>query len=135
MRKQSKTWVYSPPKSQPSKGLKAEISAKATLLVDSILKPQHVKPPRKNARFNYVADIWTKWRGNSFYFCARYNCPGPNALSPFFDTTCAKMEYIGRNRFNLSYMRYTGRWQQVFSNETADVCLQRIQEGHPVFLP
>jgi len=135
MSKPHKTWVSKPPKQTPPKQLKTEVSAKAAALVDSVLKPQHIRPPRKNAQFNYVADIWTKWYGDSFYFCARYNCPGPYALSPFFDTKFAKMEYIGRDRFNLSYMRYTGRWQQIFANQTADACLKRIQEGHAVFLP
>jgi hypothetical protein len=108
-----KMWVYSPPKPKVPDAVKVGVETKAMALVNDILKPEHVKPPPKNAKWNYIVDIYTKWHRNYFYFCAKYACPGPNALSPFFDTGFARLEYAGgvgqQSRFHLSYMRHTGR--------------------------
>jgi len=79
-----KAWVYSPPKPNVPYSLKVEVEAKAMTLVNEILKPEHVKPPLKNAKWNYIFDLYTKWHRNYFYFCAKYACPGPSALSLFF---------------------------------------------------
>jgi hypothetical protein len=90
-----KMWVYSPPKLKVPDSVKAELGKKATELINTVLKPEHVKPPPKNAKWNYIVDIYTKWHRNYFYFCAKYACPGPNALSPYFETGFARLEYAG----------------------------------------
>jgi hypothetical protein len=133
-----KTWVYSPPKPKVPDAVKAELEAKATELVNTVLKPEHVKPPPKNAKWNYIVDLYTKWHRNYFYFCAKYACPGPNALSPFFDTGFARLEYAGgvgrQSRFNLSYMRHTGRWWKIRHGLSLEQCLAEIRDGglfHP----
>lgn len=104
----TKTWVYSPPKPKVPDAVKVELKTKARELIDAVLKPEHVKPPPKNAKWNYIVDLYTKWHRNYFYFCAKYACSGPNALSPFFNTGFARLEYVGnvrrQSRFNISYM-------------------------------
>ncbi|HLC04203.1 MAG TPA: hypothetical protein VJK02_14300 [Anaerolineales bacterium] len=60
MAKRRKAWVYVPPK--PAKPtvpavLRAEVEAKARELVESVLKPLHVKPPPEDERFNYIVDV------------------------------------------------------------------------------
>jgi len=134
----TKTWVYSPPKPKVPDAVKVELKTKATELIDAVLKPEHVKPPPKNAKWNYIVDLYTKWHRNYFYFCAKYACPGPNALSPFFDTGFARLEYSGgvsrQSRFNLSYMRHTGRWWKIRHGLSLDQCLAEIKGGglfHP----
>ena len=133
-----KTWVYSPPKPKVPDAVKVGVETKAMALVNDILKPEHVKPPSKNAKWNYIVDIYTKWHRNYFYFCAKYACPGPNALSPFFDTGFARLEYAGgvgqQSRFNLSYMRHTGRWWEIRHGLSLEQCLAEIREDglfHP----
>jgi len=110
-------WVYSSPKPKMPDAVKVGVGAKATELVNVILKPEHIKPPPKNPKWNYVVDIYTKWHRNRFYFCAKYACPGPNALSLFFDTGFARLEYAGgvgrQSRFNLSCKRHTGKWWEI----------------------
>jgi hypothetical protein len=112
---------------------KVELKTKATELIDAVLKPEHVKPPPKNAKWNYIVDLYTKWHRNYFYFCAKYACPGPNALSPFFDTGFARLEYSGgvgrQSRFNLSYMRHTGRWWEIGHGLSLEQCLAEVREG------
>jgi len=132
MSKRQKTWVYNPPKPAKPKvteALKAEVEAKATELVNTVLKPMHIKPPRKKHPFNYITDLYTKWYRSYFYFCATYAVPGPNALAPSFESKFARLEYVGGQRFNLSYMRYTGEWLEIHQALTLDQCLAEIKEG------
>ena len=128
-----KIWVYNPPKPKVSNAIKRQVEAKATELVSTVLKPEHIKPPPRNPRWNYIVDIYTKWHRNYFYFCAKYACPGPHALSPSFDTGFSRLEYVGsvsqESRFNISYMRHTGRWWEIGHGLSLEECLAEIKEG------
>ena len=132
-----KTWVYSPPKPARPKipvTLKPELDGKAGELVESVLKPGHIKPPPEDDRFNYLVDIFTRWRGSTLYFCATYCSPGPTAISPSFETRFARLTYIGADRFALAYMRYTGQWVEMYPSLSADECLAAIRD-EPHFQP
>ncbi len=103
-----RTWMLpSPtqriPKAPVSASIKADLDAKAKALV-GVLKLKFVQPPPKGAQFNYIIDVWTKWLGGTLYFGATYACPGPNAISPSFESRFARMEHVGGGRFALSYM-------------------------------
>lgn len=82
---------------------------------------------------SYIVDIYTKWHRNYFYFCAKYACPGPNALSPSFDTGFARLECAGgvgrQSFFNLSYMRHTGKWWEIRHGLSLEQCLAEVREG------
>ncbi|NIL97983.1 MAG: hypothetical protein GTO53_09540 [Planctomycetales bacterium] len=129
MPQQVRTWVLTPktkPTSQVPDTLKADVERKAKKLVETLLKPKYIKPPPKSPEFNYIIDIWTKWHRHYFYFGATYASPGPTAISPTFESKFARLEFVGGRRFNLSYMRHTGRWFELFSRLTLDECLQRV---------
>jgi len=128
-----KIWVYSPPKPKVPDAVKTELEGKATELINTVLKPEHVKPPPKDTKWNYIVDIYTKWHRNYFYFCAKYACPGPNVISPYFETGFARLEYTGsvggKRHFNLSYMRHTGKWWEIRHGLTVEECLAEIRDG------
>ncbi len=135
-KKQQKTWVYSPkkePKPSIPEGLKATLQEKAEAIIEAVLKPTHLKPPPEHD-WNYIVDIYTKWYRSSFYFCAKYCCPGPNAISPDFESKFARLEYAGDSRFTLSFMRHTGQWVEIYGDLSIDECLTSIQED-PCFYP
>ncbi len=128
MARSKKQWTWAPVK--PSKvpdALKREVSGKANALVEEYFLPKHVKPPPKNPKFNYIEDIFTKWHGRYFYFMAKYACPGPNRVSPFFEVGFARLEFIGENRFDLAYFRHTGKWWPVFSGLPVDEALNLVR--------
>ena len=106
------TWTRSKTKAVPH-SLKDDLSAKAQELIEKHLKPLHVKPPPENTQWNYIVDMFTKWRGSYFYFMAKYACPGPNAMAPFFEVGFARLEYLSSGNFNMAYMRHTGQWWQI----------------------
>ena len=133
-KKSTKTWGYAPKKSSKGKvpdDLKAEVEAQASALVEKVLKPQHVQPPPKEPRFNYIIDLWSKWHGSYFYFGATYACPGPNAISPTFETKFARMEYIGGKQFAVAYLRHNDKWLTIFPSLTLAECLEAIGGGGP----
>lgn len=106
------TWAPAKPKAVPQ-SLKEDLAAKAQELIEKHLKPAHVKPPPKNTQWNYIVDIFTKWRGPYFYFMAKYASPGPNAISPFFEVGFARLKYLRSGNFDIAYMRHTGQWWQI----------------------
>jgi hypothetical protein len=134
MPRQAKTWVLAPKRKPSPKvpdALKTEVEIKANALVASTLKSRYVKPPPKSPRFNYIIDLWTKWHRNYFYFGATYASPGPKAISPTFELKFARLEFVGRGRFNLSYMRHNGKWFELFTGLTLDECLELVRDdGH-----
>lgn len=135
-KKPRKVWMYvpaKPPKPKVPEDLKAEVTAKAAPLIEE-WKPLYIQKPPRGYRLNYIVDLYTKWFRSYFYFCAKYACPGPTALSPFFETRSARMEYVGGRRFNLAYMRHTGEWIEVEQGLTVNTCMEAIKKDayyHP----
>ena len=131
MASRKKVWMYRPPKpSAPElpEIIKADVQLRADKLVETALRPAYVKPPPKDERFNYVVDLYTKWHRHWFYFCAKYACPGPDAVSPFFEARFARMEYLERERFNLAFMRHTGQWVTLYRDLSLEECLTAIKD-------
>lgn len=132
----AKIWVYSPrlaPGMKVPVGVKSEVTKRAQALVEE-WKPLSIEKPPKGYRFNYIADLYTKWRGRYFYFCATYACPGPRALSPFFEACFTRLEYVGNNRFNLAYMRHTDKWWETERGLTLADWLETIR-GNSLYHP
>ena len=136
-KKRPKLWVYSPPKSpKPSvpKAVKDEVEAKAREFIGAELKPKYIKPPPKEARFNYLADITCKWHGPYFYVVGIYACPGPNAISPTFEAKLARLLYVAPNRFHLAFQRHTGQWIELYEGLSLQQALETIRDD-PWFVP
>ncbi len=137
MDRRQKFWAIcpqKPPKLKVPENIKLEVETKAKELIESFIKPEHIKSPLEDLRFNYIVDIYTKWYRSSFHFCAKYACPSPHAISPFFETKFARMEYVGDGLFDLSYMRHTKKWFEIFQGLSVDECLEAVKND-PHFLP
>ena len=114
--------------------IKAEVVAKATDLIENVLKLRHVQPPKPDATLNYIADLSGKWNRGYFYFTASYACPGPNALSPTFESKFARMEFVGGGNFALSFYRHTGEWVGIYDALSVEESMKAIQDD-PWFVP
>ncbi len=131
-----KTWVYRPSKTLTSKvpeDIKKALKARADELIESVIKPAYLKEPPENPQFNYLVDIYSKWYRHYFYFCTTYHCSGEHAISPSFEAKFARMEYLSNGHYNLSYMRHTGQWWQLYHDISMDDALYHIAEGHDFF--
>ena len=105
------------------------MEAKAAALIENVLKPRHVEIPARDEQSNHIIDIGSKGYGNSFYFYSTYACPGPNAISPTFESKFARMEYLGNDAFALYFMRYTGEWVGLYDALTVDEYLKAIEDN------
>ena len=84
-----RAWTYAPRKPAPPpvpEDIRAVVEAEAHELVERHLKPACIEPPPKDRRFNYLIDITTRWHRSFFYLVATYASPGPDALSPTFES-------------------------------------------------
>jgi hypothetical protein len=137
MKKRQKGWFFppeKPPKIDAPENVMMEVETKASELIESFLKPEYIKTQHEDKPYNYVVDIYARWYRNYFHFCARYHCPGPHAISPFFEIKFARLEYAGNGLFNLSYMRHTEQWLEIYSGLTVDECFAAVKDD-PHFLP
>ncbi len=130
----STAWIIQRPNKQipnPPLDLKAEIDLKANQFVITELEPQYVQNAISSFEptHNYITQIYTKWHGRYFYFCAEYTCPGPQAYSPTFESKFARLEYTAPVRFNLSYLRHTRTWWELGTDLSFDECCALIKEG------
>jgi hypothetical protein len=131
MAKPREPWNIRPAKKRSSvpASIKTEVEAKAKDLIENALKPKYILPPKKGEQFNYITDIRAKWHGKYFYFFSVYACPGPNALSPTFESKFARMEPLGGDKFALYFMRYTGNeWVGVYDALSVDECMKAIKD-------
>ncbi|MFZ5996869.1 MAG: hypothetical protein ACOYW7_05210 [Nitrospirota bacterium] len=132
-----KMWIYTPskmPKPKVPDRIRDEVQAKADHLIESEFNRAHIKHPKKDEQFSYIVDIYAKWYRNYFHFIAKYRCPALDCISEFFERKFVRLEYIGNNRFTLSYMRHTGQWWELYTDLTLEQCLEAIRD-EPHFLP
>lgn len=118
MRKPPKSWMASQRKTTSSKlpeALKQEVSTKANVLIETVLKARYIQPPPQKPQFNYVVDVYGKWYHSAFYFCATYRVPHPEAEVSNFEVKFARM-------------RYTGQWIEPYSPMTVDECLAAVRD-------
>lgn len=135
MARRKRVWVYSPPrKSKPTRKvpdeMKAELEQRAGRIIEEKFRPYRLKLDEgfEESGFNYVVEIYTKWWRSYFYFCCKYRCPGPRAISEYFEARFTRLEYTGGDRFNLSYMRHTEQWWPVYSDLTLEEAFETIDK-------
>lgn len=114
--------------------LKAEVEKKVGEFVELFLKPNFIKPPPKDARWNYIVDIYTKWYRNYLYFSSKYHCPGETAIRDYFEAKFTRLEYVGDKKFNMAFMRHTGQWVETSEGLSLDECLESIRND-PFYQP
>lgn len=123
-------WNIRPAKNKASVTplIKSQVEAKAKELIEKVLKPKHVQPHPEEQRFNYIIDIGANWYRNYFYFFSTYACPGPNAISPTFESKFARLEYLGYGKFAVYFMRHTGEWVGILDSLSVEECMTAIQD-------
>jgi len=62
------------------------------------------------------------------YFCSKYHCPSPNAMTDYFESKFARLEYVGDRKFNVAYMRHTEQWWEILQGLTLEECFEEIRQ-------
>jgi len=105
---------------------KQQISDHCQPLVEQF-KIQYIRS-NPDKRFNYLMDIYTRWRGTYLYFCEKYKSEGENRIADEFEVKFVRLEYIGRDTFHLSYFRHTEQWFQVATYLSLQDCLTMMRD-------
>ncbi len=118
----------------PPEGEKRAISESCQVFIGQLLKPRFL-PEIHPTPFNYPIDIFGKWHGGKYRFIQRFRSDSEDALESEFDSPFARLEYVSRDRFDLSYFRHTGRWWTVYRGVSLAEALSLLEtEGifHPI---
>ena len=130
-------WVYVGGRahSKPPEDEKRSISQACEAFIHDILMPRFL-PEIRPTGFNYPVDIFGKWHGGKYRFIQRFRSDDvENALEPEFDRPFARLEYVSRDRFDLSYFRHTEQWWTLYQGVTLEEALSLLEsEGifHPI---
>ena len=126
--REQRTWVCATKPATPVPStVKESLTAAANEIVETVLKPEYLKPPPRGYRFNYIVDIYTKWRGHCLLFRSKYACPGPNAMSPFFEVSFSRIACMANGTFDVAYMRHPDKWWTVYTSLSQEEALATIR--------
>ncbi len=132
-----KRWVYVGRRvgAIPPDGEKAAITTACDKFIAEIFKPRFL-PEIRPTEFNYPIAIYGKWHGNKFRFIERFRSDDrADMIAPEFEAPFARLEYGGRDHFDLSYHRHTGEWFCLYRSVSLPEALQLIEDDghfHPV---
>lgn len=128
-------WVYAGGRAgnKPTQGEKMAITAACEKFIAEVLRPRFL-PEILPTEFNYPVAIGGKWHGNKYRFITRYRCDDPRSLEPEFEAPFARLEYVSRDCFDLSWHRHTGEWLCLFERQSLAEALHLI-ESVPHFEP
>ena len=88
---------------------KAVITAACQNLIEDFYIPRFL-PAIRPTEFNYPVDILGKWHGIKHRFVQRYRSGFPENRGEEFDAPFARLDCIGRDRFDIQWHRHTGEW-------------------------
>ena len=78
-------------------------------LIRDVLTPRHL-PRIEPSEFNYVVDIRGAWAAGRYRFMQRYRSGMPHNAGEEFDAPFARLDRMGPDRFDIQWMRHTGKW-------------------------
>ncbi len=129
-------WVYVGGRAgtKPPAGEKAVITAACEKFIAEVLVPRFLPEVRPTTAHNYPIAIYGKWLGNKYRFLTRYRSDDPRSTEPEFDAPFARVEYVSRDVFDLSWHRHTGEWVWMYQRLSLAEAL-RLIETEPYFMP
>jgi hypothetical protein len=105
---------------------KAVITASCQRFIDEVLKPRFL-PTIRPTEFNYPIDIVGKWHGHRYRFIQRYRSGWPESLGEEFDAPFTRLDWIGRDRFDLQWHRHTETWYRLHRDLSLEQALKTIE--------
>lgn len=116
---------------------KAAITDRCDRYIATVLKPRFL-PEIRPTPFNYPVDLLGKWRGSKYSVITRYRSGFPENRGEEFDAPFARLDHVaggtGGHRFNVMWLRHTGKWWCLHGPVTLDDAL-RLIETEPLLQP
>jgi hypothetical protein len=102
--------------------------------IRNVLKPRFL-PEIRPTEWNYVIDIHGAWMAGRYRFMQRYRSGMAHNCGEEFDAPFARIDRMGRDRFDIYWMRHTGKWWRLYTGLTLVEALQIVETDgvlHPV---
>jgi hypothetical protein len=102
--------------------------------IRDVLKPRFL-PEIRPTRWNYVIDIRGAWAGGRYRFMQRYRSGMAENLGEEFDAPFARIDRVGRDRFDIYWMRHTGKWWRLHTGVSLVEALRILETDgtlHPL---
>ena len=132
-----KQWIRTtraPQPAPPDETEKRAIIAACEAFIRDILKPRFL-PEIRPTEWNYVIDIHGEWMARRYRFMQRYRSGMEHNRGEEFDAPFARIDRMGRDRFDIYWMRHTGKWWRLHSGVTLVEALRILETDgvlHPV---
>ena len=117
----------------PDESEKRAIVAACEAFISDVLKPRflpHIRP----TEWNYVVDIHGAWAAGRYRFMQRYRSGMAHNSGDEFDAPFARIDHMGKDCFDIYWMRHTGKWWRLHTGVTFVEAL-RILETDQVLYP
>lgn len=129
-----KQWVRTGRSSGLSEAEKASVTTACERLINEVLKPRFL-PVIRPTKFNYPIDITGKWHGTRYRFIQRYRSGFTDNMGEEFDNAFARLDWVGRDRFDVQWHRHTGAWFCLYPGLSLAEALNAIETDgilHPL---
>jgi hypothetical protein len=113
---------------------KRAIIAACEAFIRDVLKPRFL-PEIRPTEWNYVVDIRGSWAGKRYRFMQRYRSGWGHNRGEEFDAPFACINRVGPDRFDIYWMRHTGKWWRLHAGVTLADALRILETDgvlHPV---
>lgn len=125
--KRQKVWMKAPQRPvTPDESEKQAIITACEELIRDVLKPR-LLPEIRPTIWNYPVDIRGAWSGSRYRFIQRYRSGHEENRGEEFDAPFARLDRIGPDRFDIQWMRHTGKWWRLHANVTLAEALHLIE--------
>jgi len=127
----AKGWVYVAPRpAPPNEAEKRRIVAACDAFIRDVLKPRFL-PKITPVKWNYPIDIQGVWAAGRYRFMQRYRSGHKDNLGEEFDAPFTRIVRVGPDRFDIDWMRHTGKWWRLYRGVTLAEAFKIIEEdGH-----
>ena len=115
---------------KPTSYFKSDIELKMKPFIKKLKEENIIPIPEPHDR-NHLIDIYGKWKASFYYIYLTYKCPEEGYRVDKFDTGLARLRYVGKEKFDISYFRHTGKWEDLpfYKNLSLEEAITAIQEG------
>ena len=132
-----KRWIRTVPAARPVTADDLEKQAIIIACEDfirDVLTPRFL-PEIRPTEWNYVVDIRGAWAAGRYRFIQRYRSGMEHNRGEEFDAPFARIDRMGRDRFDIYWMRHTGKWWRLHVGVTLVEALRILETDgvlHPV---
>jgi hypothetical protein len=126
--------IRAPRSALPDEAEKQAIIAACETFIRNVLKPRFL-PGIRPTEWNYVIDIHGAWTAGRYRFMQRYRSGMEHNRGEEFDAPFARIDRMGRDRFDIYWMRHTGKWWRLYAGVTLVEALRILETDgvlHPV---